>query len=186
MAEYIPPFFYYFAKIIMIENYIKFSKNLSRIAGVIAAFMILTAVLITVEMIWVRFVLNYSTAWQTETVIYMMVGATLIGLSYVQVLRGHVNVDLLPMLIRPKYQKILACLTSITSIIIVFIMFIYGFDYWLVAYEKNWTSDTVTAVPLKYPYLALPVGFGLFLNQLIADFISMITNRELPFDKGVK
>jgi len=61
MAGYIPPFFY-FAKIIMIENYIKFSKNLSRIAGVIAAFMILTAVLITVEMIWVRFVLNYSTA----------------------------------------------------------------------------------------------------------------------------
>ena len=121
----------------MIDNYIKFSKNLSRIAGVIAAFMILTAVLITVEMIWVRFVLNYSTAWQTETVIYMMVGATLIGLSYVQVLRGHVNVDLLPMLIRPKYQKILACLTSVTSIIIVFIMFIYGFDYWLVAYEKK-------------------------------------------------
>ena len=46
----------------MIENYIKFSKNLSSIAAVIAAFMILTAVLITVEMIWVRFVLNYSPA----------------------------------------------------------------------------------------------------------------------------
>ena len=43
-----------------------------------------------------RFVLNLSTAWQTETVIYMMVGATLIGLSYIQLLRGHVNVDLLP------------------------------------------------------------------------------------------
>ena len=58
----------------MIDNYIKFSQNLSRISGVVAALMILVAVLITVEMIWVRFVLNYSTAWQTETVIYMMVG----------------------------------------------------------------------------------------------------------------
>ncbi|MDC0093097.1 TRAP transporter small permease [Alphaproteobacteria bacterium] len=170
----------------MFDSYIKFSKLFSQIAGIAAAFMILVAVLITVEMIWVRFVLNYSTAWQTETVIYLMVGATLIGLAYVQVLRGHVNVDLLPMLIKPKFKKILACLTSLISIVIVFFMFIYGFDYWYVAYEKNWTSDTVTAVPLKYPYFALPLGFGLFLNQLIADFISMLTNRDLPFDKGSK
>ena len=77
----------------MLDNYINFTKNISRVAGVIAAFMILIAVLITVQMIWVRFVLNLSTAWQTETVIYMMVGATLIGLSYIQLLRGHVNVD---------------------------------------------------------------------------------------------
>jgi hypothetical protein len=32
--------------------------------------------------------------------------------------------------------------------------------------------------------VALPIGFGLFLNQLIADLISMLTSRELPFDKG--
>jgi len=170
----------------MIDNYIKFSQNLSRISGVVAALMILVAVLITVEMIWVRFVLNYSTAWQTETVIYMMVGATLIGMAYVQLLRGHVNVDLLPLLIRPKFKKFLAYVTGLISIFIIFIMFIYGFDYWLVAYEKNWTSETVTAIPLKYPYAALPIGFGLFLNQLIVDFILMITNREDPFAKGMK
>ena len=138
----------------MLDNYINFTKNISRVAGVIAAFMILIAVLITVQMIWVRFVLNLSTAWQTETVIYMMVGATLIGLSYIQLLRGHVNVDLLPTFIKPKYKKSLAIVTGFTSIIIVTIMFIYGFDYWFVAYERNWTSDTVTAVPLKFPYAA--------------------------------
>ena len=113
-----------------------------------------------------------------------MVGATLIGLSYIQLLRGHVNVDLLPTFIKPIYKKPLAIVTGFTSIIIVTIMFIYGFDYWFVAYERNWTSDTVTAVPLKFPYAALPIGFGLFLNQLIADFLLMITGRETPFEKG--
>ena len=83
-----------------------------------------------------------------------------------------------------KYKKPLAIVTSLTSIIIVTIMFVYGFDYWFVAYERNWTSDTVTAVPLKFPYAALPIGFGLFLNQLIADFLLMMTGREAPFDKG--
>ena len=88
------------------------------------------------------------------------------------------------LIIKPTYKKPLAIVTGFTSIIIVTIMFIYGFDYWFVAYERNWTSDTVTAVPLKFPYAALPIGFGLFLNQLIADFLLMITGRETPFEKG--
>ncbi len=47
-------------------------------------------------MIFVRAVLNRSTIWQTEAVIYLMIAATLIGLPYVQKLRGHVGVDLVP------------------------------------------------------------------------------------------
>jgi TRAP-type C4-dicarboxylate transport system permease small subunit len=47
-------------------------------------------------MIFVRFVLNQSTVWQTEAVVYLMIAATMIGLPYVQRLRGHVNVDLCP------------------------------------------------------------------------------------------
>ena len=69
---------------------------LSTLAGWCSAAMIVAAVAITCQMIWIRFVLNGSTIWQTEAVIYLMIAATLIGLSYVQRLRGHVNVDLLP------------------------------------------------------------------------------------------
>ena len=69
--------------------------------------MIVLAVLITCQMIFVRSILNESTIWQTEAVVYLMVGATLLGLPYVQRLRGHVSVDLLPMLLSPA--KIIDC-----------------------------------------------------------------------------
>jgi TRAP-type mannitol/chloroaromatic compound transport system permease small subunit len=59
--------------------------------------MIVAAVAITCQMIFVRFVLNGSTVWQTEAVIYLVIAATLVGLPYVQRLRGHVNVDLVPL-----------------------------------------------------------------------------------------
>jgi len=39
--------------------------------------------------------------WQTEAVVYLAIGATLIGLPYVQQLRGHVNVDLVPLALPP-------------------------------------------------------------------------------------
>lgn len=154
---------------------------LSLICGVIAATMIVAAVLITCQMIWVRFVLNQSTIWQTEAVVYLMVGATLIGLPYVQRLRGHVNVDLLPMMLPAPLRKALALVTLTASIAVVAVMVWYGYELWHIAMSRGWRSDTVWGVQLWIPYLALPLGFGLFLVQLVADLIAVILGIDEPF-----
>ncbi|MEM1049344.1 MAG: TRAP transporter small permease [Pseudomonadota bacterium] len=154
---------------------------LSSLCGIFAAGMIVIAVGITCQMIWVRFVLNQSTVWQTEAVVYMMVAATLIGIPYVQRLRGHVNVDLFPLALPIRLRKALAILTLATTIAIAGIMVVYGFELWHVAWSRGWTSDTVWAPKLWVPYLALPVGFGLFMLQLIADLVATIFDIEAPF-----
>lgn len=154
---------------------------LSTICGVTAALMILTAVLITCQMIFVRFILNNSTIWQTEMVIYLMVGATLIGLPYVQHLRGHVNVDLIPLMLPQGLRKSLAILTLLATIVVMLIMLIYGFELWYIALERGWTSDTVWGVRLSIPYIAMPIGFGLFILQLIADLVAVVMNIDKPF-----
>lgn len=159
---------------------------ISTLAGWIAAAMILAAVFVTCEMIFVRFVLNHSTVWQTEFVIYLIVSATLLGLPYVQHMRGHVNVDLIPLMLGPKLRYFLCVLTYSISAIIVAIMTYYGFDYWHVAWSKGWTSDTIWAVRLWIPYMALPVGFGLFLLQLIADLVAVILKIDTPFGLETK
>jgi hypothetical protein len=88
------------------QAYIRTVNLVSQTVGVIAASMIVIAVAITCQMIFIRYFLNGSTIWQTEAVIYLMVGATLLGLPYVQKLKGHVNVDLVPMLLPPVARKI--------------------------------------------------------------------------------
>ena len=154
---------------------------LSTVAGWVSAGMIVAAVAITCQMIWVRFVLNGSTVWQTEAVIYLMVAATLIGLCYVQRLRGHVNVDLVPISLPPRARKGMACVTLGLSIAIVALMLFYGYDYWHFAWERGWKSDTVWGVRLWIPYLSIPVGFALLLLQLIADLVAMLLGIEKPF-----
>jgi len=161
--------------------FLRFVALLSTLAGCASATMIVAAVVITCQMIFVRFVLNGSTIWQTEAVVYLAIGATLVGLPYVQRLRGHVNVDLIPLAFGPRGRFALACVTLSLSIGIVAVMLWYGFDYWLYAYERGWRSDTVWGVRLWIPYLAMPVGFGLYLLQLIADFVAMILKIETPF-----
>lgn len=154
---------------------------ISTLAGWSSAAMIVAAVAITCQMIFVRFVLNGSTVWQTEAVIYLVVAATLIGLPYVQRLRGHVNVDLVPLSLPRRARFALAVVTLGLSIAIVGLMLWYGFEYWHFAFDRGWRSDTVWGVRLWIPYLALPVGFGLLLLQLVADFVALLLGIDKPF-----
>lgn len=147
----------------------------STVSGVIAALLIFASVLITCQMIWVRFVMNESTIWQTEAVVYMMIAATLLGLPYVQKLKGHVNVDLLPLMLGPGGRKVLAVLTLALTMAVIGSMLWYGYELWHLAFQRGWTSDTVWAVKLWIPYLAMPVGFSLYLLQLAADLIETLS-----------
>lgn len=163
------------------NRFLKFVAAISTLAGWVSAAMILAAVLITCEMIFVRFVLNHSTIWQTETVIYLVIASTLIGLPYVQRLRGHVNVDLFPMSLKGRARLWLAFLTLGVTIAVIAVMFWHGYEYWRFAWDRNWKSDTVWGVRLWIPYFALPVGFGLLLLQLVADVVALILKVEKPY-----
>jgi TRAP-type C4-dicarboxylate transport system permease small subunit len=164
------------------ENiFVRTVQNISSIAGWCSALMVLAAVFLTCQMIFIRFVLNGSTVWQTEYVVFLVIAATLIGLPFVQFQRGHVNVDLIPLALKGRARFALAVLTLSLSITITAIMVFYGYEHWHFAWARGWTSDTVTAVPLWIPYLSLPLGFGLLLLQLIADLVALLIKSETPF-----
>lgn len=154
---------------------------LSKVSGWLSATMLVVAVAVTCQMIFVRFVLNHSTAWQTEAVIYLVIGATLIGLPYVQLLRGHVNVDAIPLLLPQKARYVMAILSLTATAIMMSIMLFYGIEYWHLTYTKGWVSDTVNETPLWIPYLSIPIGFGLFLLQVIGDLFAVIFKLDAPF-----
>jgi len=161
--------------------FLKTIGALSTLAGWCSAAMIVTAVLITCQMIFVRFVLNHSTVWQTEAVVYLIVAATLIGLSYVQRLRGHVNVDLIPLALPRRLRFILSLITLSMSLVIIGIIVFYGFEHWHMAWSRGWRSDTIWGVRLWIPYLSIPVGFGLFFLQLLADLVAVVLKVDQPF-----
>ncbi len=161
--------------------FLKVVAAISTLAGWISAAMIVVAVGITCQMIFVRAVLNQSTIWQTEMVVYLMIAATLMGLPYVQRLRGHVNVDLIPIALPPRARFVMACFTLGISAAVVAVMLWYGFEYWHYAWERGWRSDTIWGVRLWIPYMSLPIGFGLLLLQLIADLVALILRIDAPF-----
>ncbi len=153
-------------------------QRLSDLCGVIAALMIFASVLITCQMIFVRAVLRQSTIWQTEAVIYLVIAATLLGLPYVQRMRGHVGVDLVPSMLPVGARRVLALVVLLATLIMAAVMTWYGWEMFHIAWSRGWRSETVWGFPLWIPYLAMPLGFVLFLVQLIADLWLVVSGRD--------
>ena len=66
---------------------------ISQACGIFAAALTAAAVVIVCQMVFIRYVLNDNTIWQTDFVTYSLVAATFIGAPYVLLTKGHVNVD---------------------------------------------------------------------------------------------
>jgi TRAP-type C4-dicarboxylate transport system permease small subunit len=160
--------------------YIRAVHALSRACGVAAAMMILASVFIVCQLVFMRYVLNASTVWQTEVVTYLMIGATLLGMPYVQLLRGHINVDLLPLFLRKTPRKVLFFICVVVQAVTCAVVAFYSAEIFLQAWNGGWRSSSVFGSPLWIPYLAMPLGFGLMVLQYSADLM-MATRVDDPF-----
>ena len=154
---------------------------ISRICGIIAAALIAGGVLIVCQMVFIRYVLNENTIWQTDFVTYSLVGATFIGSPYVLLTRGHVNVDVLPLYLGQKGRYYLALASILMSLAFCAVMTVLTFNFWLEAWQNKWVSDSIWRARLWIPYSTMPIGLGLLTLQYVIDLISLLTGRALPF-----
>lgn len=148
-------------------------ERMSLIAGVIAALLIGIAIIIVSQMVFIRYVLVGSTAWQTEVVTFSLVGATILGSAWVQKERGHVAVSLVTDYAPPAARRIMLMMADFVVLAFALLMLWKGGEVTLEAWHGDWTTDSIYEFPLWIPYLAMPVGFGLLSLQSIACLIKV-------------
>ncbi len=157
------------------QAFIRYVAVVSRACGGFAALLVGAAIVVVCEMVVMRYFLRASTVWQTEFVIYSLVAATFIGSPYVLLIRGHVNVDLLPLYLGPRGRYLLALLAGFGGLAFCLILAINGYQLFYEALTNRWTTDTVWALPLWIPYLSIPLGIGLLSLQYLADILALLT-----------
>jgi TRAP-type C4-dicarboxylate transport system permease small subunit len=79
---------------------------------------------------------------------------------------------------------VLALIASLLSLLFCLVITWTGLELWVEAWGNGWTSDTIWAVRLWIPYLAMPIGFGIMSLQYAADILSLLRGEDLPF--GIK
>ena len=165
-----------------LDRFARAVRTLSQLCGFIAAGLVALAVVIVCEMVMVRYVLNQSTIWQTDFITYCITAATFIGSPYVLMTRGHVNVNVLPLHLRPRGRFALALFSSLMSVAFCAVMTVMTFLFWKEAWDNRWVSDTMWRARLWIPYASMPIGLGLLTLQYVSDIAGLFTGREKPFD----
>ena len=163
------------------QGFVDAVRSVSRFCGYIAAGLIALGVLVVCHMVFVRYVLNHNTIWQTDFVTYSLVAATFIGSPFVLMTRGHVNVDVLPTYAGPRARYWLAIFASALTLFFVIVMAIVTFLFWQEAWDNKWVSDTMWRARLWIPYACMPIGLTLLALQALADLACLVTGREPPF-----
>jgi TRAP-type C4-dicarboxylate transport system permease small subunit len=164
-----------------LDRFARAVRALSQLCGFVAAALVALAVVVVCEMVFVRYVLNQSTIWQTDFITYCITAATFIGSPYVLMTRGHVNVNVLPLHLAPRARFALALFAALTSAAFCIVMAVMTFLFWKEAWDNRWVSDTMWRARLWIPYSSMPIGLGLLTLQYIVDIAWLVTGREAPF-----
>jgi TRAP-type C4-dicarboxylate transport system permease small subunit len=146
---------------------------ISGVAGVVACLLLVAAAVIVCEMIFVRAVLGWNTIWQTEFTVYSATAAIFIGAPYVLAKKGHVGVDVVPMLVKGAARRWLARLANLLGFLYCAGMLYASWFYLHEAWVENWKTESVWAIPLWIPILPLVIGFGLLCLQYVAESIKL-------------
>ncbi len=167
------------------KSFCRFVGMVSNACGVVAAVLIGLAILVVCQMVVMRYFLNASTIWQTEFVIFSLVGSTFIGCPYVLLIKGHVNVELFPHYLGYRGRFFLAVTASVLGLVFCSILTWKGYELFHEAWANNWTTDTIWALPLWIPYLSIPVGIGLLSLQYVADILALICGDDVSPGDGL-
>jgi TRAP-type C4-dicarboxylate transport system permease small subunit len=154
---------------------------LSRAFGVFSAGLILLSVGVVCQMVFVRAVLGQSSIWQTEFVTFALIAATFLGAPYVLLTRGHVSVDVLPLMVRQPARLKLHFIGSVLALAFCALFLWASLPWWYETWELGQTTSSIWRARLWIPYLSVPVGLALLCLQYVAEICSVLAGRELPF-----
>src|SRR3546814_832949 len=163
------------------QHFVTIVKMLSRISGVVSSDLFLLSIIVVCQMIFQRQVLGQSTIWQTEFVIFSLIAATFVGAPYVLLTRGHVNVDLLPLVLGHRGRMVLALLSSVMALVFCLAVLWNAVPWWQEAFDTNRLTSSMWRARMWIPFLSVPVGMGLLCLQYVADIWAIAIGREMPF-----
>lgn len=156
----------------------------SRAFGVFSVALILVSIAVVCQMVFVRAVLGQSAIWQTEFSIFAMVAATFLGAPWILLTRGHVAVDVLPLMVGPAARRRLFVAGYLLTLAFC-LLFLWGaIPWWYETWANGQTTASIWRARLWIPYLSVPVGLALLCLQTITELALVLTHRAQPFNLG--
>ena len=140
-------------------------------AGVAAAILLTIFVIVQAEVV-LRFIFDSPTSWSHEVSTFAICWVGFLAAGHILRLSRHLEVDVLTSRISKKSRRLLGTITDATACAFCIYACYVGVKFVDIAFLMKATSASEIDTPLWIPYLAIPIGFGIFALEFLARIFS--------------
>ena len=153
---------------------------LNQVIVIISSVALLGASLVLTYSVIVRYFLKFSTDWQDEMSVFLIIGAVFMSAAAIQARRGHVAIEAIVGLLPPRVNRVRQIAVDIASL--VFCGF-FAWKSWILLDEAivdNFHSGSTWGPPLWIPYSLMTIGMTLLGLQLLIQIVNELRRGRLP------
>ncbi len=142
-------------------------SRVNRLIVIVSSVALVAAACVLTYSVASRYFLHFSTDWQDELSVFLIVGAVFMSAAAIQERRGHVAIEAIVGLLPPRVNAVRQWLVDLASL--AFCSY-FAWKSWTLlaeAWVEDYHSDSTWGPPLWIPYSLMTVGMTLLGLQLL-------------------
>jgi TRAP-type C4-dicarboxylate transport system permease small subunit len=151
---------------------------INHIVVILSSIALVIASIVLTYSVFSRYFFHFSTDWQDELSVFLIVGAVFMSGAAIQAQRGHVAIEAIVGLLPARSNHIRQLAVDLASL--AFCAF-FAWKSWTLldeAITENYHSGSTWGPPLWIPYSLMSVGMTLLSLQLLLQVVAQLRGRK--------
>ena len=151
---------------------------INRVVVILSSIALVIASIVLTYSVFSRYFFHFSTDWQDELSVFLIVGAVFMSGAAIQAQRGHVAIEAVVGLLPARTNHIRQLVVDFASF--AFCAF-FAWKSWTLldeAITENYHSGSTWGPPLWIPYSLMSVGMTLLSLQLLLQVVAQLRGRK--------
>jgi TRAP-type C4-dicarboxylate transport system permease small subunit len=151
---------------------------INRVVVILSSIALVIASIVLTYSVFSRYFFHFSTDWQDELSVFLIVGAVFMSGAAIQAQRGHVAIEAIVGLLPARTNHIRQLVVDFASF--AFCAF-FAWKSWTLldeAMTENYHSGSTWGPPLWIPYSLMRVGMTLLSLQLLLQVVAQLRGRK--------
>jgi TRAP-type C4-dicarboxylate transport system permease small subunit len=151
---------------------------INRVVVILSSIALVIASIVLTYSVFSRYFFHFSTDWQDELSVFLIVGAVFMSGAAIQAQRGHVAIEAIIGLLPARTNHIRQLVVDFASF--AFCAF-FAWKSWTLldeAITENYHSGSTWGPPLWIPYSLMSVGMTLLSLQLLLQVVAQLRGRK--------
>jgi len=144
----------------------------NRVIVILSSIALVLAACVLTYSVVVRYFLKYSTDWQDEMSVFLIVGAVFMSAAAIQAQRGHIGIEAIVGLLPKRVNHVRILLVDAASLVFCGYFAWKSFTLLHEALVDDYHSSSTWAPPLWIPYSLMTAGMILLSVQLLLQIVA--------------